>query len=305
MWWHRGASRSVEVPPQFPSGGGLRDIQAGVSTPLLLTHLSVLMSVHRPGIRSDGATGTPVCAPSSAPCIHFVCLLHVCSLCLYIYHVCIFIACVSLACVHYRACWAGYGEGWAADVVHQESFQPWETCPLRPWGSWGGRRRGYSRRGRVDVLVTSTWPPAGDGDCPQEARGQNEVVVVGRMGSQGGHLAAWDASSVHAGATCSCPGPISALGAEWRCCCCLCLVLPRGIVNALSLCLFRPPERAPGSSRSVLPLPDSDLSVQYPLSADIRHSPEQVSRSSQSCGLRDVLFWNCWHHSTSSRPSNR
>ena len=34
---------------------------------------------------------------------------------------------------------------------------------------------------------------------------------------------------------------------------------PWGIVNALSLCLFLPPERAPGSSRSVPPLPDSDL----------------------------------------------
>lgn len=30
--------------------------------------------------------------------VHCVCLLDVCSLCLYVYHVCISIACVSLAC---------------------------------------------------------------------------------------------------------------------------------------------------------------------------------------------------------------
>ena len=64
---------------------------------------------------------------------------------------------------------------------------------------------------------------------------------------------------------------------------------PWGILNALSLCLFfrrRQPLGRLGLCRLVL----TQISVQYPLSADIRHSPEQVSRSRQSCRLREVLF---------------
>ena len=85
------AQRCLQAP--FPSGGGLRDMQAGVSSPLC-THLSVLMSVHCAGIRSGGDDRDTrgctlqlhvfiLCA--CYMCVHCVCMFITCA---YSSHVC-------------------------------------------------------------------------------------------------------------------------------------------------------------------------------------------------------------------------
>lgn len=89
---HVMTQRCLQAP--FPSGGGLRDVQAGVSSPLF-THLSVLMSVHCPGIRSGGDDrNTRECTFLSSMylfCVLVTCVLtvFVCLSRVHIHHMCV------------------------------------------------------------------------------------------------------------------------------------------------------------------------------------------------------------------------
>lgn len=81
------AQRCLQAP--FPSGGGLRDVQAGVSSPLC-TQLSVLMSVHCVGIRSGGdARDTRGCIYSFCVLVTCVFTVFVCLSRVYIHHMCV------------------------------------------------------------------------------------------------------------------------------------------------------------------------------------------------------------------------